>query len=107
MGGANNICTDKTGTLTQNRMSVDSLYIEENTHNPIDTKNVSKEAAKLFSEAVCVNSDARPKKTVGGSFEQIGNKTECALIELAYKMGYDYENFREKDNVKFSIKLKY
>lgn len=51
MGGANNICTDKTGTLTQNRMSVDSLYIEENTHNPVDPKNVSKEAAKLFSEA--------------------------------------------------------
>jgi len=32
-------------------MSVDSLYIEENTHNPIDPKNVGTEAARLFGEA--------------------------------------------------------
>jgi P-type E1-E2 ATPase len=31
MGGANNICTDKTGTLTQNQMTVTSLWIEGNT----------------------------------------------------------------------------
>jgi len=51
MGGANNVCTDKTGTLTQNRMSVDSLYIEEQSHNPVNSKNISQEAGRLFGEA--------------------------------------------------------
>ena len=32
MGGANNICSDKTGTLTQNRMKVTNFYILENSY---------------------------------------------------------------------------
>jgi len=50
-------------------------------------------------DSVCVNSSARPQKTVGGKWEQIGNKTECALLELAFKLGYDYENYHGKENV--------
>lgn len=55
----------------------------------------------LFS--VCVNSDARPKKGNNGEFEQIGNKTECALLEVADKLGFDYEKIRGEDKVKRSI----
>ena len=32
MGGANNICSDKTGTLTQNKMTVTNLYFEDKLH---------------------------------------------------------------------------
>ena len=54
----------------------------------------------LISNSVCVNSDARPKKVADGSFEQIGNKTECSLLELADKLGFEYEKIRENDNVR-------
>lgn len=32
--------------------------------------------------------------------ELFGNKTECALLEMAYKFGYDYSKFRVKENLK-------
>lgn len=97
MGGANNICTDKTGTLTLNIMSVEALYIEDETMKPLNIKNIDKETQRIFSEAVSVNSDAYPKKLPTGNFEQIGNKTECALLELANKFGYDYLQYRNEN----------
>ncbi len=32
--------------------------------------------------------------------DQNGNKTECALLETAFRMGYDYEKFRNRDKIK-------
>lgn len=40
MGGANNICSDKTGTLTQNKMTVTNLYFEDKL-NVIESTNKS------------------------------------------------------------------
>lgn len=41
MGGANNICSDKTGTLTENKMKVTNLFIEENDFSALDGKAIS------------------------------------------------------------------
>jgi Ca2+ transporting ATPase len=38
MGGANNICSDKTGTLTKNQMTATNIFIEENDLSTIDGK---------------------------------------------------------------------
>jgi hypothetical protein len=58
----------------------------------------SRELANLTRELIClgccINSDANPRIDSTGKFEQIGNKTECALIELAYRYGYDYIKVR-------------
>jgi P-type E1-E2 ATPase len=51
MGGANNICTDKTGTLTLNTMSVEALYIEDETMRPVNVGNITAEIQKMFGEA--------------------------------------------------------
>lgn len=51
MGGVDNICTDKTGTLTQNKMTIDSLYIEESTHNPVREEHISKAVQEIYSLA--------------------------------------------------------
>ncbi len=52
MGGANNICTDKTGTLTLNIMSVDSIYIEDETYRPIKNVNdITGFTKEIFSQA--------------------------------------------------------
>jgi Ca2+ transporting ATPase len=110
MGGANNVCTDKTGTLTQNKMSVKELYIGEDINNLENPKDISEELAHRYSEAVCANSTARPEKSEDGAWKQVGNKTECALIELANKFDCDYQNYRDSDNnlriVPFSSKRK-
>lgn len=47
---------------------------------------------------MCLNSNAHPK-IIGEKFDQIGNKTECALLEMAYKYGYNYIDVRKKENV--------
>ena len=56
-----------------------------------------------FVKSVCANSTARPEKSEDGHWTQIGNKTECALIELASKFDCDYQNYRDKDNVNCEI----
>lgn len=65
---------------------------------------------KLFCESICMNSTADIKevkvnnqvkinKKDGNevSYEQIGNKTECALLEICQKLGYHYEDFRKPE----------
>lgn len=44
-------------------------------------------------EGICINSDSVLEHTKM-KVEHIGNKTECALLELAYQMGFNYEKFR-------------
>lgn len=61
MGGATNICSDKTGTLTENRMTVDRLWLcgnemgGEEGGNP---KELDEKVAHLFTEGIAVNSNA-------------------------------------------------
>ena len=85
MGGANNICSDKTGTLTKNLMQVTQFWGQRtlfNRFNASDNK-LNKQYKELLNNAISLNSDANPKIKRGG-FEQIGNKTECALLQLIY-----------------------
>ena len=44
---------------------------------------------QLLCNGIALNSDATPVKN-GSKFEQIGNKTECALLELAFNLGFDF-----------------
>ena len=56
MGGANQICSDKTGTLTQNIMTVMTIYVEGKEVDSL--KDMKENTKKLFLEGVCVNSSA-------------------------------------------------
>jgi Ca2+ transporting ATPase len=100
MGGANNICSDKTGTLTKNLMTVTKIYVERNWFASISEGNMKDNTARLISLGVCVNSNAQPKVEIQShrtDFVQIGNKTECALLEMAFKFGYDFRKIRNKE----------
>ncbi len=81
MGGANNICTDKTGTLTMNQMTVTKLWsegaiLESFARGPALSQNTLTHIANNVS----LNSNAMPKVRGEFKFEQLGNKTECSLL---------------------------
>ena len=78
MGAVNVICTDKTGTLTQNRMHVEEMLTFDEDSN------------MALPRAIALNTTAH----VG-----VGNPTERALIEWVTDMGIDYEEMRHEANV--------
>jgi Ca2+ transporting ATPase len=103
MGGANNICSDKTGTLTKNLMTVTKIFVEQSSTSNIDDSIMKGSTCKLLATGACVNSNAHPKLEIKNNhtvFEQIGNKTECALLEMAHKFGYEFKNIRDKQKDK-------
>jgi magnesium-transporting ATPase (P-type) len=98
MGGADNICSDKTGTLTKNLMTVTRMFVQERTVDKITKDFVYERIGELISTGVCLNSSANPKiEIIDGQkrIDQIGNKTDCALLELAHTLGYDYREVRK------------
>ena len=97
MGGANNICSDKTGTLTKNQMTVTKLWSLEHVFDRFDKddKAISTNVKEILGYGLSLNSDANPIRK-GASFEQIGNKTECALLEMSYNLGYNFEEIRRE-----------
>jgi Ca2+-transporting ATPase len=100
MGGATNICSDKTGTLTENRMTVVEGVVGDVRFNSVPIANLNDVAKNLFFESVSVNSKAHVNEEEGKPIEFIGNKTECALVLCAKRMGYDYKQIREEFKIK-------
>lgn len=104
MGGADNICSDKTGTLTRNIMAVKKMFVNEKTVSDIKKGCVSEDSAWFLGVSSAQNSNANPEfifnedKSILRS-NQLGNKTECALLEMAYNLGYNYKQCRNKDNL--------
>ena len=90
MGGANEICTDKTGTLTQNKMTVMTLYAENKLYT---TEKVDQlKSYKLISECVLYNCSAYVEKLENGDKVAKGNVTEVGLLNYLTKQGTDVES---------------
>ena len=76
MGSATQLNADKTGTLTQNRMTVTDVPGRHPVRlGPAD--DLSDEFAALLAESICVNSDANLAHNENGTVDHIGSKTEC------------------------------
>lgn len=93
MGSVDNICSDKTGTLTKNEMEITRLNTTdvEYERGRFGEGLLSEEVAKLLCVGMCENSDAViTRDEVTGEAEMSGNRTECALIQFAGKMGFQY-----------------
>lgn len=89
MGAATVICTDKTGTLTQNRMQV-----HETMFMSLDGQELSSDTrSSIIKEGIAVNSTANLDKG-GDSVRTIGNPTEAALLLWLDSQGVDYMQLR-------------
>ena len=97
LGSVNIICSDKTGTLTKNKMTVTSYFDlnklisvkDQPEKNDIDKIGVLLKAIVLCSDATIENGSS------------IGDPTEIALLEFAKKMGYSASNYQQ-DHIRIS-----
>ncbi|MCE9105802.1 calcium-translocating P-type ATPase, PMCA-type [Bacteroides pyogenes] len=110
MGAITVICTDKTGTLTQNQMQVyePSFYALGATGKLVDNDEVS----NLIAEGISANSTAFLEETEGQwKPKGVGNPTEVALLLWLHRQGRNYLELREEsriiDQLTFSTERKF
>ncbi|XP_057685664.1 plasma membrane calcium-transporting ATPase 3b isoform X2 [Corythoichthys intestinalis] len=101
MGNATAICSDKTGTLTTNRMTVVQAYVGDVHHRLIpDPGQVNPRTLDLLVHAISINSaytsKILPPDVEGGLAKQVGNKTECGLLGFVLDLQQDYTPVREQ-----------
>ncbi|SPP89036.1 blast:Plasma membrane calcium-transporting ATPase 3 [Drosophila guanche] len=101
MGNATAICSDKTGTLTTNRMTVVQSYICEKLCKVLPTlSDIPQHVGNLITMGISVNS-AYTSNIMGGQNPgdlpiQVGNKTECSLLGFVQALGVKYQSIRDE-----------
>ena len=128
IGCVNIICSDKTGTLTENKMTVQKIYAGGRLLDPEDLafpaktpaeaslqpeeartareadapadgpSAINRETARALLRNYCINSNADITRE-DGSWTFIGNPTECALLAAAHKAGSDYQQLRKEADI--------
>ncbi|XP_064162107.1 plasma membrane calcium-transporting ATPase 4 isoform X5 [Anguilla rostrata] len=101
MGNATAICSDKTGTLTMNRMTVVQAYVGDTHYRTVPEPDaLCPSTLELMVNSIAVNSayttKILPPEREGGLPRHVGNKTECSLLGLVLELKRDYQPVRDE-----------
>jgi cation-transporting ATPase F len=128
LGSATVICSDKTGTLTENQMTVQAIYagselyqvtgtgyspqgqiLQTDTATPVHPQSLPGLQACLLAGSLC--NDTRLKLKDNGQLEVVGDPTEAALIVVGQKAGMEVEELHRRyprlDSIPFESEFQY
>lgn len=107
MGATTVICTDKTGTLTQNQMTIHNTDFYGLKDQKPDDNNVG----RLIKESISTNTTAHLDHSDETKVKGLGNPTEAALLLWLHKHDINYQDLRENieviDQLTFSTERKF
>ena len=102
LGSTTVICSDKTGTLTLNRMSVDRIYVHSQLYTDGQINLANHPAFGRLALISARNSTGHLEERAG-ECKFVGNHTECALLRWLRDQGVAYEEIREQNSVLKSL----